>query len=67
MLGGESKPAPTPHSFFVNDDIYLDVFDIVRLKQASATSIEAIFILLGESDLTKCSDPINWDKMEGML
>ena len=67
VLGGEDKPDPTPHSFFVDNDIHLDVFDIVRLKQASATSIKIKFILLGKSDLTRCSDPINWDKMKGML
>ena len=67
VLGGESKPAPTPHSFFVNDDIYLDVFDIVRLEQARATSIKTLFIFLGESNLVKRSDPISWDKMEGIL
>ena len=67
VLDGEGKPAPPPHSFFVNDGIHLDVFDIVRLEQASATSIKAIFILLSERDLAKHSDPISWDKMEEML
>ena len=57
----------TPHKFFVDDGIYLDVYDIVRLEQAIAASIEAIFILLGESDLDKRRDAVSWSKMEEML
>ena len=55
-----SLPLHQALSFFVDYDIYLDVFDIVRLEQASAfSSIEAIFTLLSETNLTRCSDSIS--------
>ena len=52
----------TPHDMFVDDDLYSEVFKPERLEQAAAASIEAIFILLGHSDLTARQDPISWDK-----
>ena len=56
-----------PHHVFVNDDIYLDVFDTVHVEQAISASIELIFILLGKSDLDLWQDPISWDKLEEMI
>ena len=47
----------------LNDDIYLDITDWARFKQATAAIIEAVFILLGKPDLTLCQDPISWDKL----
>ena len=67
VLDDQGRPVPTPHRFFVDDDIYLDVYDIARIEQAIAASIEAIFVLLGESDLSKRRDPISWSKLEDML
>ena len=67
VLDGDGNPVPTPHRFFVDDGIYLDVFDIIRIEQAIAASIEAIFILLGYSELERRRDPISWSKMEEML
>lgn len=48
---------------FVDDDCYADVFIIERVEQAIAASIEAIFIVLGDSDLLSRQDPISWDKL----
>ena len=67
VLDGDGNPVPTPHRFFVDDGIYLDVFDITRIEQAIAASIEAIFILLGYSELERRRDPVSWSKMEEML
>ena len=43
---------PTPHRLFVDDDIYADIWDVVRMEQTIAASIEAIFILLEASGKT---------------
>ncbi|KAL3803843.1 hypothetical protein HJC23_004005 [Cyclotella cryptica] len=56
-------PRPTPHGVYVDDDVYLDVADTCRLEQAIASSIEAIFLLLGDSDIARRQDPISWDKL----
>ena len=40
---------PTPHRLFVDDAIYVDIWDVVKIEQAIAASIEAIFVLLGVS------------------
>ena len=47
ILNAQCLPVLTPHHIFVDDDIYLDVFDTVHIEQAISASIEAIFILLG--------------------
>ncbi len=56
-------PVATPHLVYVDDDIYLDIADVARFERATAAGIEAIFILLGESDLTRRQDPISRDKL----
>ena len=43
----------TPHRPFVDNDIYADIWDVVRMEQAIAASIKAIFILLGVSGKTR--------------
>ena len=58
--------APTPHSVYVDDGIYIEFFDIARIERAAAASIEAIFILLGPSALDLRQDPISFDKLEEM-
>jgi hypothetical protein len=45
----------------VDDDVYVEIFDINRIEQAAAASIEAIFILLGHSQLERRQDPISFD------
>ena len=55
--------ADTPHHTYVDDDIYAEIWDRVRIEQAVAASIEAIFLLLGYSELDKRQDPISFDKM----
>ena len=42
----------TPHLLYMNDNMYLNVADIACFTHATAAGIEAIFILLGESNLT---------------
>lgn len=59
----DGTDANTPHAFFVDDDVYAELFDVERVEQAIAASIEAIFILLGESDLAHRQDPISFDKL----
>lgn len=58
---------PTPHHFFVDDNIYCDIFDLHCMQQAVAASIEAIYILLGDSDLSVWQDPVSFDKLEEMI
>ena len=60
----DGEPVETPHDFYVDDDLYAELFDIIRIERAVAASIEAIFILLGESALHLRQDPISFDKME---
>ena len=60
-------PKPTPHGIYVDDDIYLDVAEVCRFEQAIAASIEAIFILLGDSNTELRQDPISWDKLYELL
>lgn len=62
-----NSDANTSHMFYVDDDIYSEVFDKQRIRQAAAASIEAIFILLGDSDLDRRQDPISFDKMIEMM
>ena len=67
VIQQDGTAAATPHKFFVDDDCYAEVFRKVLVEQAVAASIEAIFLLLGESDLDKRQDPISFDKMEEMV
>lgn len=67
VLDGNGNPVPTPHNFFVDDDLYAEVFNFRRIEQAIAASIAAIFILLGKSELDKRQDPISFDKMEELI
>jgi hypothetical protein len=59
--------APTPHFVYMDDGIYIDFFDVIRIERAAAASIEAIFTLLRPSDLAKWQDPISFDKLEEMI
>ena len=45
-------PINTPHQFYINNDIYMDIYDKDRMECAVTASIEAIFIMLGHSHLT---------------
>ncbi len=47
--------------------MYLNIADVACFEHATAAGIKAIFILLGESDLTKRQDPISWDKLLDMM
>lgn len=63
VLDEKGNPINTPHAYYVDDDVYSEVYDIARIEQAVASSIEAIFILLGRSDLRRRQDPVSFDKM----
>ncbi|KAL7523262.1 hypothetical protein ACHAXR_000668, partial [Thalassiosira sp. AJA248-18] len=69
VLDPQGNPRPTPQRLFVDDSVYAEVYEEsrARITQAIAAGIEAIFILLGHSDLSKRQDPISFDKMEDMM
>ena len=67
VLTQDGTPAPTPHNYYVDDGIYAEVFDRTRVEKALAASIEAIFIMLGDSDLSRRQDPVSFDKLIEML
>ena len=59
--GPEWQATPLPQRLFINDSVFAKVYskDRVRIEQTIAAGIEAIFILLGQSDLAKRQDPIS--------
>jgi hypothetical protein len=67
ILDSMGEPAPTPHGVYLDNDIYSDVADRHCFEQATATGIEAVFILLGDPDMTRCRDPISWEKLHELL
>jgi hypothetical protein len=67
ILDTHGNPVPMPHGVYVDEDIYLDVADKCCFEQAISASIEAIFLLLGESNMALCQDPISWDKLHELL
>jgi hypothetical protein len=67
VLDDAGHPEDTPHTLFVDDDIYAEVYIRIRIEQAIAASIEAMFITLGESDLAARQDPVSWDKLVEMV
>jgi hypothetical protein len=52
---------------YIDNNIYLDVADTRRFEQAITASIDAIFILLRESNMALRQDPISWDKLNKLL
>ena len=67
MVISTEHPPNTPHSYYVDDGIYVDIFNEDRIQRATAASIEAIFLLLGDSDLRRRQDPVPFDKMLDLL
>jgi hypothetical protein len=67
VVDAGGHPLPTPHFVYVDDDIYVDLYSIEDFEQCIASSIEAIYVLLGPSDLTKRQDPISFDKLKEMV
>ncbi|KAL7485022.1 hypothetical protein ACHAW6_010612, partial [Cyclotella cf. meneghiniana] len=63
----KGQPPNTPHAYYVDDGIYLDIFDESRIQQAIAARIEAIFLLLGDSDHHWQQDPVSFDKIIELL
>ena len=73
VSGSDGRDPNTPHAYFVDDDIYTDIFDLdatapaERIEQAVAAGIEAVFILLGASDLSLRQDPLSWEKLRDFI
>lgn len=67
VLGPDDLPQPTPHHYYVDDGVYSEVLNRPRIEQALAASIEAIFLLLGNSDLRFRQDPVSFDKLVEMM
>ena len=67
ILDPSGELALTPHGIYIDNDIYLDLADHRRFEQATAAGIEAVFILLSESDITLRQDPILSDKLHELL
>ncbi len=53
-------------SLFVDDNFKGDINDQYQTRQTIATSIEAIYIILEESNLALHQDPVTFDKLEEM-
>jgi hypothetical protein len=67
VLTSTGAPEKTPHNFYVDDDVYSELWAIERVEQAVAASIEAVFILLGPSNLKLRQDPVSFDKVIEMV
>jgi hypothetical protein len=67
VIDTNGEQAPTPHHYYVDDGVYAEIFDTLRIKRAVAASIEAIFILLGDSHLQHRQDPVSFDKVIEMV
>ena len=69
VIDKDGKPENTPHFYFVDDGLIAEVYEQNRRRilQAVAASIEAIYLVLGESNLLHRQDPISWDKLLEML
>jgi hypothetical protein len=67
VLDENGNMKPTPHGYYVDDGVYAELFRLLRIQRAVAASIEAIFILLGESDLQLRQDPVSFDKVIEMM
>lgn len=57
----------TRQDTFVDDIVMAELFDVERVEQAVAASIEAIFIILGDPCQSARQDPVSWDKLFDML
>ena len=60
-------PVTTLHHIYVDNNNSLDITVKACFEHDTAAGIEAIFILLGKSNLTWCLDPISWDKLLDMI
>jgi hypothetical protein len=67
VLTAAGHPTDTTHNFYVDDDVYSEIWAQERVEQAVAASIEAVFILLGPSDLKHRQDPVSFDKVIEMV
>ena len=69
VLDADGSPVSTPQNMFVDDSVYAEIYEHnrARVEQTVAAGIEAIFILLGSSDLSKRQDPVSFEKMEEMM
>ncbi len=67
VMQDNGRPANTPHHLYVDDGVYCEVFEKHRILRAAAASIETLFRLLGDSDLSQRQDPVSWDKLLEMI
>lgn len=67
VLDEDGQMGPTPHGYYVDDGVYAEIFKMLRIKKAVAASIEAIFVLLGDSALKYRQDPVSFDKVIEMI
>lgn len=51
----------------MDDGICDDIFDSYHIQHVVTASIKAIYIHLGESDLSVCQDLVMFDKLREML
>ena len=63
VLDENNNQVNTPHAFYVDDDVYSDLYDTPQVEQAVAASIEAIFTLLGNLALNLRQGTVSFDKM----
>ena len=67
VMWDNGNPANTPHHLYVEDGVYCKVFEKNLILWASAASVETLFCLIGDSDLSQCQDPVSWDKLLEMI
>jgi hypothetical protein len=58
IIDSMGELAPTPHGVYVEDDIYLKFANRQRFKQALPRA---------SRDMTRCHDPISWEKLHELL
>ena len=59
MLDENGESEKTPHHMLVDNDVYAEVFDTIRVEQTIARGIEALFWC--DSDWAWHQDPISWE------
>ncbi len=57
---------PTSHHFFVDNNMYCNIFDSYRIQKVVTASMKGIYIILGDSNLTMQQDLVSFDKLEDM-
>jgi hypothetical protein len=66
VVDAGSNALPTAHFIYINDDIYINIFSVSDFEQSIVAAIEAVYILLGPSDIPCHQDPISFNKLTDM-